>query len=44
MRNKISGKKLKPKPMPEANSKNFKEIVVSPVKMQEMLSELRPLL
>ena len=30
--------------MPEANSKNFKEIVVSPVKMQEMLSELRPLL
>ena len=44
MRNKISEKIVKPKPMPEANSKNVKEIVVSLEKMQEMSSKLRQVL
>ena len=38
--NKIAGKIVKPKLVPDANSRNVKEIVIRPEKREEMLNKL----
>ena len=38
--NKIAGKIVKPKLVPDANSRNVKEIVIQPEKREEMLNKL----
>ena len=42
--NKIADKILKPKPVPDAKSRNVEEIVVPPEKRQKILNELRQVL
>ena len=39
--NKIAEKIVKPKPVPDENSRNVEEIVIPPEKRQEILNELR---
>ena len=42
--NKIAEKIVKPKPLPEANSRNVEEIVIPPEKRQEVLNEIKQVL
>ena len=41
---KIADKYVKPKPVPEANSRNVDEIIVSPQRREEMLNKIRQVL
>ena len=42
--NKIANKIVKPKPVPDENSRNIEEIAIPPDKIQEILNELRQVL
>ena len=44
MENKITENSVKPKPVPDVNSKNVEEIVIPPEKRQEIFNELREVL
>ena len=44
MGNKISEKTVKPKPVPNENSRNAEEIVIQPEKKQEIWNKLRQVL
>ena len=37
-------KVVKPKPMPESNSRNVKEVIIPPNQKEEILNELRKVL
>ena len=42
--NKIADKFVKPKPVPDENSRNVEEIIIAPEKREEILNELRQVL